>query len=103
MAKQTSYSIEVVQNGETRYYRENNLMITYSVLEQASSTVDFAELGRWEENVKNDLSQGDIDSYQNVEIELKASTANVDGEIKDATEAEGLAKLTQLERDALGL
>ena len=100
MAKITTFSVEVVRNSETLYFRQSNLVISYVPLEEASSTADFAELGRWVEIVEN---EGSLTSHQNVEIELKASAANVDGDINDATEAEGLSKLTQLEKDALGL
>ena len=103
MAKQTSYSVEVIQGSEILYYRENNLVISYVPLEQASSTTDFAELGRWDAIAESDLQGGSIDSWMNVEIELKASPADVDGDIHDATEAEALAKLTELEKAALGL
>jgi len=103
MAKQIRYTVEVVTNGSTLYYRREVVNATYVDLERASSTFDFAELGLWEEYVKNDLANGSIDSYQIVELELKVKNANVSQEINDAISAAALAKLTQLERDALGV
>lgn len=104
MANKTSYSIEVVFNGQTLYYRREVGGASYAELDLASSTQDFAELGRWEAYVKNDLANNSIASYQLVEVELKATAApGLDAEIKDAVEAQALAKLTQLEKDALGL
>ena len=104
MAKQTRYGVEVVWNGETLYYQRGVHGPSYVPLEGASGTDDFAELGTWEEYVKNDVANGSVTSYQLVEIELKASPApGLDNEIKDAIATEALAKLTQLERTALGL
>jgi len=104
MAKTTRYGVEVVWNGETLYYQRGVHSPSYVLLEGASATTDFAELGRWEEYVKNDVANGSVTSYQLVEIELKASPApGLDNEIKDAVIAEARAKLTQLERDVLGI
>ena len=101
--KLISYTVEVVLNGEIKYYREGSQGVVYRNLEDASTTTDFSTLGEWEDYVKNDFAQGDVTSYQNVEIELKASTANVDGDIHDSLEADALAKLTPLDRQVLGL
>jgi len=104
LAKQTRYSIEVVFNGETLYYSRTPSTVLYRELEYASTTEDFAELGRWEEYVQNDLTNGSISSYQLVEVELKATAApGLDAEIHDAIEAEALSKLSPLERDILGV
>ena len=78
-------------------------MISYVSLEEASSTTDFAELGRWGAIAEKDKINGSILVWTNVEIELKASLANVDGEISDATQAEALSKLSEIEKQALGL
>ena len=104
MAKQTRYSIEVVFNGETLYYARRVSDVIYVELENASTTTDFADLGRWEDYVKNDVSNGSVSSYQLVEVELKATAApGLDSEINDAVEAEALAKLTPYERQVLGI
>jgi len=104
LAKITRYSIEVVFNGETLYFGRTPNGVTYRELEFASTTTDFAELGRWKDYVDNDVTNGSVSSYQLVEVELKASAApGLDNEIHDAIEAEALSKLSQLERDILGV
>lgn len=100
--KITSYTIEVLQNGQTLYLREGNV-ISYTSLDNATTTEDFSRLGQWENYVRNDLDQNSITYYQIVEIELKASTANVDGEIHDSLETDALNKLTSLDKEVLGL
>lgn len=100
----TSYTVEVVFNGQTLYYARDVRNVTYRPLEQASTTEDFAELGNWREYVQNDFNNGSVTSYQLVEVEIKATPAQgLDDEINDAVEAKALAKLTQLERQVLGV
>ena len=103
MAKQVRYTIEVVINGETLYYQRSVKGVSYMPLDEASSTPDFYELGQWREYVKNDFDHGSVDSYQVVLLELKVKNANVDTDINNAIIAQALNKLSQLEKDALGL
>jgi len=103
MAKQIRYTVEVAINGEPRYYQRNVDGYIYDILEKASSTVDFYELARWNDLAKNDFVNGSVSAYDVVELELKVKSANVQTEMNDAVIAKATSKLSQLERDALGI
>jgi len=104
LANITRYTVEVLKSGETLYFTRSPTGVTYRDLENASTTDDFAELGRWRDYVENDITNGSVTSLNLVEVELKATAApGLDAEIHDAIEAEALSKLSQLEREILGL
>lgn len=101
--KLISHTIEVVKSGETLYYKVDGAGARYTSLDFASTTTDYTQLGVWKRYAENDVTQGGLTSSRTVKVEVKAVPANVDSDIDDAIAAKALKKLTQIEKDALGL